>query len=178
MDDCTAINLVKHVNICLVQVGIVCAAWWHLRELSQQSNNSCIRTTLCTQTQNFDEDSFDMLYKIDSWTAISDLIWTTNVPYERKINMLSSTDNNFKVFLFNCEIFRIESRFPFLKKWHCICFRHQVHSKWFEVGLGFRAPSYPVPLASAPPPPPHYFFFFTCVTLGEGNFQVITEFCR
>ena len=29
----------------------VCAVWWHLRELSQQSTNSCIRTALCTMTK-------------------------------------------------------------------------------------------------------------------------------
>ena len=39
------------VKIGFVQVGVVCAAWWHLRELSQQSNNWCIRTALCTMTK-------------------------------------------------------------------------------------------------------------------------------
>ena len=28
---------------------------------------------------------------------IHDQIWTTNVPYERKMNMLSSTDNSFMI---------------------------------------------------------------------------------
>ena len=43
----------------------------------------------CVLWQNFEEDGFDMLYKNDCWAAIPDPIWTTNVPYERKINMLS-----------------------------------------------------------------------------------------
>ena len=38
MDGCTAINFVKHVRIGFVQIGVVCAALWHLRERSQQSN--------------------------------------------------------------------------------------------------------------------------------------------
>ena len=38
-----------------------------------------------------------------------------NVPYERKINILPSTDNNFRICLFDFERFSIESRFPFLK---------------------------------------------------------------
>ena len=94
MDGCTAINFVKHVKIGFVQVGVVCAAWWHLRELSQQSNNNA-STLLWVLWQNLDEDSFDMLYKNDCWVAIPDQIWTTNVPYERKINMLSSIDKKF-----------------------------------------------------------------------------------
>ena len=52
---------------------------------------------LCELWQNLDEDGFDMLYNNDCWAAIPDPIWTTNVPYERKINMLSSTDNNFMI---------------------------------------------------------------------------------
>ena len=65
-----------------------------LRELSQQSNNSCkitlhklqtwTKTVLtCFNTKN------------ECWAAIPDPIWTTNIPNERNINMLSSTDNNF-----------------------------------------------------------------------------------
>ena len=60
------------------QVGVVCAVW-HLLELSQQSNDACIRTALCTTTQNLDEDSFDMLYKNDCWAALPGPIWTTSV---------------------------------------------------------------------------------------------------
>ena len=70
-------------------------------ELSQQRNNACIRIALCTKTQNLDEDSFDMLYKNNCWAAIPDPIWTTNVPYERQINILSSTDNNFMIFFYS-----------------------------------------------------------------------------
>ena len=52
MDGCTAINLWNTSKlIVFVQVGDVCAAWWHLQELSQQSNNSYIRTALCTITK-------------------------------------------------------------------------------------------------------------------------------
>ena len=69
-----------------------------------------------------DEDSFDMLYKNYCWAAIPDPIWTTNVPYERKINMLSSTDNNFMICPFDFERFSIESRFSFFNS-HCIYFQ-------------------------------------------------------
>ena len=68
---------------------------------------------LCVLWQNLDEDSFDMLNKNYCWAAIPDLIWTTNVPYERKMNMLSSIDNNFIICLFDFERFNIESRFLF-----------------------------------------------------------------
>ena len=78
-----------------------------MRELSQQSNKTCVRTA---QTQNLDEDSFDMLYKNDWRAAIPDPIWTTNVPYARKIDMLSSTDNNFMLFLFDSERLKSNGR--------------------------------------------------------------------
>ena len=68
---------------------------------------------LCVR-QNLDEDSFDMLYKNYCWAAIPDPIWSTNVPYERKINMLLPTDNNFMICFFDVERFSIESRFPFV----------------------------------------------------------------
>ena len=63
--------------------------------------------------QNMDKDSFDMLYKNDYWGAIPDPIWTTNAPYERKINMLSSTDNNFMICLFNLRDLVLNLGFPF-----------------------------------------------------------------
>ena len=72
-------------------------------------------TLLCVLWQNLDEDSFDMLYKNYCWAAILDPIWTTNVPYKRKINMLSFTDNNFMICHFDFERFSIESQFPFFK---------------------------------------------------------------
>ena len=54
-----------------------------------------------------------MLYKTYCWAAIPDpILWTTNVPYEREINMLSSIDNNFMICLFDVERFSIESRSP------------------------------------------------------------------
>ena len=48
-----------------------------------------------------------------------DPILTINVPYERKINMLSYTDKNFMIFLFNFGRFRIKVWFPFFNS-HCI----------------------------------------------------------
>ena len=105
--------LLNIVKIGFVQVGVVCAACWHLRELSQQSNIINASALHCVLWQNLDEDSFDMLYKKDCWAAIPDPIWTINVPYERKINRLSSIDNNFMICLFDFDRFSIESRFLF-----------------------------------------------------------------
>ena len=112
----TAINLVKHVNIFLLQVGInVWAAWWHLRELSQQTWQSNNIHALCILWQNLDEDSFDMLWKI-----IAEQPSRYERPmYHRPIwtkHMLTSTDKNFMIFLFDFERFRIESQFPFLTR--------------------------------------------------------------
>ena len=45
----------------------------------------------------------------DCWAAIPDQIWMTNVQCKRKINMLSFTDTNFMIFLFDFERFRIDS---------------------------------------------------------------------
>ena len=91
MDGCTAINFVKHVKTVFVHVGVVCAAWWHMRELSQPSNNSCIRTALCKKKKNWTKTVLTCFTKKnDCWAAIPDPTWTTNVPYEREINMLSS----------------------------------------------------------------------------------------
>ena len=105
MDGCTAICFVKHVKIIFVQVGVVCAAWWHLRELSLQSNNSCICTALC---KTWTKTVLTCFTKIIAEQPSLTQLWTTNVPYERIINMLSSTDNNFMIFLFYFESFRIE----------------------------------------------------------------------
>ena len=114
MDGCTAINFVKHAKIGFVQVGVVCAAWWHLLGFHNKGAiNASAR--LCVLWQNLDEDSFDMLYRNDGWAAIPDPIWPTNVPYERKLNMLSSADNNFMIYLFDFERFSTESRFPFFQ---------------------------------------------------------------
>ena len=68
---------------------------------------------LCVLWQNLEEDSFDMLYKNDCWTAIPDSIWMTIVPYvkKKKKNVLTSTDNSWFVFLI-FERFSIESWFP------------------------------------------------------------------
>ena len=71
-----------------------------------------IKAHQTAQTQNLDEHSFDMLFKNYYWAAILDPVWTTSVPYERKLNMLLSTDNmyNVKFSLFDFDRFRIESR--------------------------------------------------------------------
>ena len=117
MDGCTAINFVKYVKIGFVQVGVVCAAWWHLRELSQQSNNKCIRTALCTMTKlgwrQFWHALQKWLLSSHPWPNKNDqyIIWKKNI-------MLSSTDNNFMICIFDFERFSIESRFPFFFNSH------------------------------------------------------------
>ena len=103
---------------------------------------------LCVLRQNLDEDSFDMLYENYCWAAISHQIWTTNVPYERKIDMLSSTDNNFMICLFDFERFSIEPRYPFfvthtVYTTYTVCpkhiqsdFQHQQRSKmWMNLNI-------------------------------------------
>ena len=67
---------------------------------------------LCVQWQNLDGESFDMLYKNDCLAAIPDPIWTINVPYERKINMLSCTEISFVISFFNFEKFWVKPGFP------------------------------------------------------------------
>ena len=72
-------------------------------------------TALCTIIwQNLDVDSFDMLYKNDCWGAIPDLIWTINLLYERKINMLSCTEISFVRFFFFFFLRNFESNRGFL----------------------------------------------------------------
>ena len=68
---------------------------------------------LCVQWQNLDEDRFDMLYKIIAGAAISDPIWTINVPW-KKIEYAITPDNNFMICHFDFGRSSIESRFPFL----------------------------------------------------------------
>ena len=133
MDDCTAINFVikQNVNFFIKQnVNFFLSSMLTLFALHNGicgsfHNKATIHTSAlhCVLWQNLDKDNFDMLYKNDGWTAIPNPIWTTNVPYERQINMLSSTNNNFLIFLFDIERFRIESRFLFLYIFfysHCI----------------------------------------------------------
>ena len=75
----------------------------------------------------------DILYKNYCWTPIPAPIWMTNVPYERKTNMLSSTDNNFKICLFDFERSSIESRFPFFFFTHTVVymFSYEIYDlKW------------------------------------------------
>ena len=96
IDGCTVINFVKHVKIVF---SAVCAAWWHLQELSQQSNSSCIRTVLCTMTKlgwrQFWHALQKWLMSSHPWPSSNDQcsIW--------KKNMLSSTDNNFMILIFD-----------------------------------------------------------------------------
>ena len=85
-----------------VQVGVVCTAWWHLRELSQQSNSSCIMLPHCIvqQTQNLDRKIVltcftKWLLSSHPWPSMNDrcTIW-------KKKYMPSSTDNNFMILSF------------------------------------------------------------------------------
>ena len=101
-----------------LQVGVVCAAWWHLRKLSQQSNKQfmhphCI--AYCTNSR---------LGRWQFWHAFQKLLLSSHpwpntngpcIPYGRNINMLSSTDNNVMILLFVFKRSRIESWFPFFK---------------------------------------------------------------
>ena len=68
---------------------------------------------LCVQWQNLDGDSFDMLCKNYCWAAIPDPIWTINVPYERKMNMLSCTEISVVISFFKFEKFWVKPGFPF-----------------------------------------------------------------
>ena len=103
MDGCTTINLVKHVKTVLSKLALfalhdgICASFYSK-----------------AAKQNLDKKRFDMLYKNYCWAAIPNPIWMTNVPFESKIIMLSSTDKNFMILLFNFESFRIESWFRFV----------------------------------------------------------------
>ena len=110
--------LVHSNKICMVcqnrfvQIGVVRGCMMAITgafTTEQQSRASALH---CVQCQNLDEYSFDMLYKNYCWAAIPDPIWTTNLPFERMMDRISSNDNNF-MFLFVFERFRIESWFPF-----------------------------------------------------------------
>ena len=68
---------------------------------------------LCVQWQNLDGDSFDMVYKKDCWAVIPDPIWTINIPYERKINMLSCTEIIFVISFCNFEKSWVKPGLPF-----------------------------------------------------------------
>ena len=105
MDGWTAINFVKHVKI-----DGICGSF---------NNKATINVSamLCVLWQNLEEDSYDMLYKNDCWAAIPEPIWTTNVPYESKINMLSSTDKKIMICPFD---FERCSFFFFFFYSHCI----------------------------------------------------------
>ena len=93
---------------------------------------------MCTTTKLGWRQFWCMLYKNDCWAAIPDPKWTTNVhvPYERKINMLLSTDNNFMICLFDFERFSIGSQFPFFFNSHCILGgpikRNSILSMWMQ----------------------------------------------
>ena len=98
MDGCTAISFVNTVSW-----HCFCPSLHCLHCICESFHNGVTihaSALHCVLWQNLDKDSFDMRDKNDGWAAIPDSIWTTNVPYERKINMLSSTDNYFMIFFF------------------------------------------------------------------------------
>ena len=105
-------QFVKHVEIVFVQKLALFALHDNICGSFHKKATIHASALHCVLWQNLDEDGFDMLYKNYCCAAIPDPIWINNVPYERRVNMLSSSDNNFIIFLFDCERFRIESRFP------------------------------------------------------------------
>ena len=112
-------HFVKHaVKIGFVQVGVVCAAWWHFAGAFTTKQQLMHPHCFVYYDKTWMQTVMTCFTKNYYWAAIPDPIWTTNVPYERKLNMLSSTDNNFMIFLFDFERFSIESRFPFFNS-HC-----------------------------------------------------------
>ena len=118
MDGCTAINFVKHVKIVFLHIGVVCTVWWHLRELSQQSNTSCIHTALCTMTKlrwrQFWHALQKWLQSSHSWPNMNNQCTTW-----KKINMLSSTDNSWFFFSILIDI-GLNLGFLFVLNSHCI----------------------------------------------------------
>ena len=86
VDGCTAINFVKHVKLVWSKLALFVLHDGICRSFHSKAtiiiNASALLFVLW---QNLDEGSFDMLYKNYCWAAIPDPIWTTNVPYERKI---------------------------------------------------------------------------------------------
>ena len=113
MDGCIAIKFVKHVKIGFVQVGVVCAAWWYLRELSQQSN---LMHPHCFvyYDKTWMETVLTCFTKTHCWTAIPGSIWTTSVPVwkRNKYAIIHNCAKHFMICLFEFERFSIESRFP------------------------------------------------------------------
>ena len=99
MDGCTAINFVKHVKIVFVQVG-VCAALWHLRELSQHSNNQASALHRVLQLKIWTKTVLTCITKIIAEQP-SLTQYERPMDHGRKINRPSSTDNNFMIFLFD-----------------------------------------------------------------------------
>ena len=90
MDGCTTINFLKTCQICFVLVGVVCGAWWHLRELSQQSDNSCIRTALRDYDKTWTRTVLTCFTKMIAEQSFLTQYERSMYHYERKINMLSS----------------------------------------------------------------------------------------
>ena len=116
MDGCTAIIFCcKTCQIGFVQAGVVCAAWYHCGGLSQQNNNRCVRTALCTMTKlgwrQFWHALQKWLLSSHPWPNMNDQCTI----YERKINMLSCTEISFVIslFFFNFEKFGVKPWFPF-----------------------------------------------------------------
>ena len=117
------------------------AAWWYLPELSSQSNNSCIRTALCTTTKLGWRQFWHALQKLllssHPWTNMNNqcTIWKKN-----KYAIYHPLITISWFFLFNFERFRIESWFPFLNL-HCIPLYINIHTVWVKTTTRFNTKS-------------------------------------
>ena len=115
MDGCTAINFVKHVKIgfwqswcCLCCMMVFAGAFTTKQQVLVMHphcfvyyDKTWMKTVLTCFTKMIAEQSFLTQYERPMYHM------------REKINMLSSTDNNFIIYLFDFERFSIESRFPF-----------------------------------------------------------------
>ena len=104
MDGCTVINFVKHVKIVFVQVGVVCmrvmmAFAGAITTKQQFMHPHCI--VYYDKPKTWTKTVLDMLYKMIAEQPSLTQYGRPLYHYERKIIMLSSTDNNFMIFLLN-----------------------------------------------------------------------------
>ena len=125
MNGCTAIKLSNMSKLVLSKLALFVL---HYVICGSFHNKSTINASPLLW-QNLDEDSFDMLYKNYCWEQPSLTQYERPMYHnERKINMLSSTDNNFMICLFDFERFSIESR--------CVFFlTHTVYFKLLEIQI-------------------------------------------
>ena len=101
-------------SICKTYQNCFCPRWRCLRCMMAfagaftTKQHPCIRTVLCTITtlKLKTWTKTVLLYKIDCWAAIPYPIWTTNVPYERKIDMLWCYHPLITITLFSFSILR------------------------------------------------------------------------